>query len=97
LLRLSRPLSRLGRYHHEIASLSPQPGGRFLVRMPVSLHEQASLAAASEGVSLNQFICGLLPAAVDWHARPGEGLPRERRYPQSKEELGKQLWRDLLR
>src|SRR5947208_17148132 len=36
------------------------PGGRFLVRMPPSLHEQASLAAASENVSLNPV-----------HMRPG--------------------------
>jgi predicted HicB family RNase H-like nuclease len=46
--------SHLRRYHHGIASDFRQPNGRFLVRMPVSLHKQASLAAASEGVSLNQ-------------------------------------------
>jgi hypothetical protein len=65
--------------------------------MPVSLHRQASLAAASEGVSLNQFVCAVLAAAVDWEARPRERAPRERRYPKTGEELGHQLWRDLLR
>jgi hypothetical protein len=89
--------SRLRRYHHGIASDPRQPSGRFLVRMPVSLHKQASLAAASEAVSLNQFVCAVLAAAVDWEARPGDRAPRERRYPKSNEELGHQLWRDLLR
>ena len=71
--------------------------GRFLLRMPASLHEQAGLAAAHDGVSLNQFICGLLAAAVEWDARSGERPPRERRYPKSKEELGAEMWRNIAR
>jgi hypothetical protein len=89
--------SHLRRYHHRIASDFRQPHGRFLVRMPVSLHKQASLAAASEGVSLNQFVCNVLAAAVEWDARADDRAPRERRYPKTGEELGHQLWRDLLR
>jgi HicB family len=73
------------------------PSGRFLLRMPPSLHEQASLAAASERVSLNQYICGVLASAVAWEARPGDRPPRERRYPKSKEELYEELWRKLQR
>jgi hypothetical protein len=65
--------------------------------MPVSLHKQAALAAASEGVSLNQFVCGLLAAAVDWEARSGDRTPRERRYPKSNEEFVDEMWRNLLR
>jgi hypothetical protein len=92
--------SRVRRYQPGIAEptydSSHQPGGRFLLRMPVSLHRQASLAAASEGVSLNQFVCGLLAAAVEWDARSGERVPRERRYPRTSEELGHRMWQDLL-
>jgi hypothetical protein len=84
------------RYHRGIASDFRQQHGRFVVRMPLSLHKQASLAAASEGVSLNQFVCGVLAAAVEWDARAGDRAPRERRYPKTGEELGHQLWRDLL-
>ena len=64
--------------------------------MPLSLHKQASLAAASEGVSLNEFVWGVLAAAVEWEPRAGDKRPRERRYPRSSEELGHQMWRDLL-
>jgi hypothetical protein len=65
--------------------------------MPVSLHKQAALAAASEGVSLNQFVCGLLAAAVDWEARSSDRTVRERRYPKSNEEFVDEMWRNLLR
>jgi HicB family len=99
--RAGRDQSRVRVYEPGIAESSHdssyQPGGRFLLRMPVSLHKQASLAAASEGVSLNQFVCGLLAAAVEWDARPGERAPRERRYPRTSEELGHRMWQDLLR
>ena len=71
--------------------------GRFLLRMPASLHEQAGWAAAHEGVSLNQFIGGLLAAAVEWDARPGERRPHERRYPKSSEEYGAEMWDRILR
>jgi len=61
------------------------PGGRFLVRMPPSLHEQASLAAASENVSLNQFICGLLATAVGWEPRRGGSHAALRRWTDRSE------------
>jgi HicB-like protein involved in pilus formation len=66
--------------------------------MPLSLHKQASLAAASDSVSLNQFICGVLAAAVEWEPRRGDQGPRERRYPKSRDELARELWGvDVLR
>jgi hypothetical protein len=71
--------------------------GRFLLRMPVSLHQQAGLAAASDGVSLNQFICGLVAAAVEWDGRSHERPPRERRYPKTSDEYAAEMWREILR
>jgi hypothetical protein len=62
-----------------------------------SLHEQASLAAESENVSLNQFICGLLATAVGWEPRPGDRPPRERRYPKTNQERYAEFWRKILR
>jgi hypothetical protein len=70
--------------------------GRFLLRMPVSLHQQAALAAASDNVSLNQFICGLLAAAIEWDARPDELPSRERRYPKTRQEFHDELWRGIF-
>lgn len=40
--------------------------GRLLLRMPRSLHEELARAADRDGVSLNQFITGVLASAVDW-------------------------------
>jgi hypothetical protein len=71
------------------------PCRRILLRLPVSLHEQVSLAAASEGVSVNQFVLAVLASAVQWQSNRGDS--QERRYPKTKEELGAELWADLLR
>ena len=40
--------------------------GKLLVRMPATLHDELARAAESEGVSLNQFITGVLAGAVEW-------------------------------
>jgi HicB family len=45
--------------------------GRLLLRMPRTLHEELARAADRDGVSLNQFITGVLASAVDW--RRGDG------------------------
>jgi hypothetical protein len=46
--------------------------GRLLLRMPRSLHEELARASDRDGVSLNQFITGVLASAVDWR-RDGDG------------------------
>lgn len=40
--------------------------GRFLVRLPRSLHAELAHAAEHEGVSLNQFVTNALAGAVSW-------------------------------
>jgi hypothetical protein len=45
--------------------------GRLLLRMPRSLHEELARASDRDGVSLNQFITGVLAAAVEWHREDG--------------------------
>lgn len=52
--------------------------GRFLTRMPATLHAQIAQEAEWEGVSLNQFVVSALAGAVAWrhgdarhHARVG--------------------------
>jgi antitoxin HicB len=56
----------------------PEPGddgysGKFLIRLPSSLHRDLARAAGDEGVSLNQFASGVLASAVSWR------LPRRQR------------------
>ena len=45
--------------------------GRLLLRMPRSLHEELARASDRDGVSLNQFITGVLASAVDWRREDG--------------------------
>ena len=54
--------------------------GRFLVRVPASLHSDLVRSADREGVSLNQFVTGALAGAVGW---PGmrSGRSRSKRAP----------------
>ena len=55
--------------------------GRLLLRMPRTLHEELAKASERDGVSLNQFITGVLAAAVDWRSangEPGESSGRRR-------------------
>ena len=65
----------------EAPSTRPRPksgtySGRLLLRMPRTLHEQLAKASERDGVSLNQFITGVLASAVDW--RNEEGAPARR-------------------
>ncbi|HZU12628.1 MAG TPA: type II toxin-antitoxin system HicB family antitoxin [Chloroflexota bacterium] len=43
--------------------------GRFLTRVPKSLHAALVAAAEQEGVSLNQFVNDALAGAVQWRSR----------------------------
>src|SRR5690242_10374410 len=54
--------------------------GKFLTRMPRTLHARIAAEAESEGVSLNAFVVAALSAAVGWRqeavAGPGHAPPR---------------------
>lgn len=52
--------------------------GRFLVRVPASLHADLVHSADREGVSLNQFVTSALAGAIGWPSR-GSGRSRARR------------------
>jgi len=56
---------------------TPRSGlsGKLLVRMPRTLHADLARAAAREQVSLNQFITGVLSAAVAWRSAPAAAPP----------------------
>ena len=67
----------------EAASAKPRQktgtySGRLLLRMPRTLHEQLAKASERDGVSLNQFITGVLASAVDWRSDEAPGTPRRR-------------------
>lgn len=42
--------------------------GRFVVRIPASLHADLARSAGREGVSLNQFVISALAGAVGWRS-----------------------------
>lgn len=42
--------------------------GRFLVRIPASLHADLARSAGREGVSLNQFVISALAGAIGWRS-----------------------------
>lgn len=44
----------------------PEYSGRFLVRLPRSLHAELARQARQEGVSLNQFVAVALGGALSW-------------------------------
>jgi hypothetical protein len=46
--------------------------------MPRTLHEQLAKASERDGVSLNQFITGVLASAVDWRNEEAAGTRHER-------------------
>ena len=48
--------------------------GRLLLRMPRTLHEELAKASERDGVSLNQFITGVLESAVDWRNENAQAL-----------------------
>jgi len=49
--------------------------GKFMVRIPRSLHRNLVRAAKSEGVSLNQYVTSLLAAGVQEDAIPSQTRP----------------------
>jgi hypothetical protein len=57
--------------------------GRVLIRLARSLHGELARAADREGVSLNQFVTGVLAAAVGWRRNEGgrrrTGRPNDKR------------------
>src|SRR5215468_6758907 len=61
----------------EAASAKPRQktgtySGRLLLRMPRTLHEELAKASDRDGISLNQFITGVLASAVDWKQDGGD-------------------------
>ena len=46
--------------------------GRFVVRLPQSLHADLVRAAEREGVSLNQLVANVLASAVGWRGGRGK-------------------------
>jgi predicted HicB family RNase H-like nuclease len=76
--------------------------GRVLVRMPASLHGELVAAAASEGVSLNQFISALLASGVQWrraaerHTEEPDDSRLEGSDRVSDAEYSR-IWRDIFR
>ena len=75
--------------------------GRLTLRMPASLHHEIAIAAAREGVSLNQFIFAVLAAEVGWTTRTREDdESRERRRRENekkrKDEVIDEMWRNIL-
>jgi RNA polymerase sigma-B factor len=53
--------------------------GRLLLRMPRSLHEELARASDRDGVSLNQFITGVLASAVAWNREDDAPSPQSGR------------------
>jgi hypothetical protein len=53
-----------------VEGATPRKSGRFLVRVPRSLHERLEHEAAKEGVSLNQLVVYLLSAQVGTFQAP---------------------------
>jgi antitoxin HicB len=49
--------------------------GKFVVRLPRSLHKKAAHAASREGVSLNQFIVSCIAEQVGARSRASEYVP----------------------
>lgn len=49
----------------------PKYSGRFVVRVPRSLHADLAAAAGREGVSLNAFVSAALAGAVSWRSDTG--------------------------
>lgn len=47
--------------------------GRFVLRLPASLHAQLARNAEAEGISLNQFVSSALAGAVGWRTREPVG------------------------
>ena len=61
--------------------------------MPITLHEALSRIAQAEGVSMNQFICGVLAVAIDWRSEFKPHRPIE----EIRHDITWEMWRDRLR
>lgn len=62
--------------HGLVAGATPRKSGRFVVRLPVSLHAALEREAAQEGVSLNQLVVAKLSARLGDLIAPG--VPRQK-------------------
>ena len=51
------------------ATTDREASGRFVLRLPKTLHAELAEAAEREGVSLNQYATGALAASVGWRKR----------------------------
>jgi hypothetical protein len=69
--------------------------GQLRLRLPSSLHEALTEAAALEGVSLNQFIAAVLAGAVNWSGHAGGRQGEIGRVDNSH--LVDEMWRRILR
>jgi len=52
--------------------------------MPTGLHEELARASDHEGVSLNQFITGVLAGAVGWRREKGAVAPAASAMPKAR-------------
>src|SRR4051794_26767854 len=77
---------------------TPRSGlsGKLLVRMPRTLHADLARAASREQVSLNQFITGVLSAAVAWRAAAPTPPPATTDAPQPSRLLRYALVADVV-
>lgn len=68
----------------DIGATIPEPrtlddfSGRFLLRVPRSLHADLARRARQEGVSLNSYAAGALAGAVGWNTQPPARKKRSR-------------------
>lgn len=51
---------------------TPEYSGKFLVRLPKSLHRALAEAARGDGVSLNAYVSAILADGPAWRARAGK-------------------------
>jgi hypothetical protein len=75
------------------SNLDSEKSGRVLVRMPITMHEDLARTAQGEGVSMNQFICGVLAVAIDWRS----AYRVERPAADVHQEVTWEMWRDRVR
>lgn len=72
-------------------------GGRVLVRMPASLHQDLVEAAEADGVSLNQFVCALLASGMRWRQSGdgGSGGGAQQGSDRVSQEEYRRIWRNV--
>jgi predicted HicB family RNase H-like nuclease len=67
--RIHELLSEAMQRHGVVAGATPKKSGRFVVRLPRSLHAALEREAAVEGVSLNQLVVAKLAVSLSDLAR----------------------------